>query len=459
MGRNGTTKGVQNLAISPSVPVEIQRLIRNLEIKIGQLQDRVETLSSQLAGKLGNSESDLRAASKAIRDELQANGSNPLSITKLPGVAAQPQVPQTVSATGTVGGVEAYTAPAHQWINKIGTDGTVTSTQPQASDIAGLGGAATSNTGNLVESTSDVLVIVGGTNAVLGSGTSIQVKQASGSQDGYLSSGDWAAFNSKQGALSVTNDTNVTGSVAGGVLTLGWTGTLAAARLNSNVVQAVTNDTNITGSIANQILTLGFTGTLAAARLNANVVQAVINDTNVTGSIASQTLTLGWSGQLSIARGGTGASTAAAALTNLGGASLSANNTFTGTQTVTASRVLFQLTNTGNGNNLAVHYTGKTATGVSQNAGVYFAPNDAAASRLIGLSVDDNTYQLQCDVNGNTTITGTLKAAGLQVTANSTGSGSAALGANCPAITPSAPYTWIKVTANDGSTVYIPAWK
>lgn len=108
---------------------------------------------------------------------------------------------------------------------------------------------------------------------------------------------------------AITNDTNVTGSISAQNLTLGWTGTLAAGRLNSNVVQAITNDTNITGSITAQNLTLGWTGTLAAARLNANVVQSVVNDTNVTGSIAAQALTLGWTGTLAETRGGTGQST------------------------------------------------------------------------------------------------------------------------------------------------------
>ncbi len=40
-----------------------------------------------------------------------------------------------------------------------------------------------------------------------------------------------------------------------------------------------------------------------------------------------------------------------------------------------------------------------------------------------------------------------------------TGAGSAALGANCPASTATAPYKWIKATTSDGSHVYIPAWK
>lgn len=40
-----------------------------------------------------------------------------------------------------------------------------------------------------------------------------------------------------------------------------------------------------------------------------------------------------------------------------------------------------------------------------------------------------------------------------------TGGGSAALGANSPAVTNTAPYTWWKVTTSDGSQGYIPVWK
>ena len=46
-----------------------------------------------------------------------------------------------------------------------------------------------------------------------------------------------------------------------------------------------------------------------------------------------------------------------------------------------------------------------------------------------------------------------------EITQNSTGAGTPLLGANCPAVTVSAPYTWIKMKSSDGSTVYIPAWK
>ena len=90
----------------------------------------------------------------------------------------------------------------------------------------------------------------------------------------------------------VSNDTNITGSIANNTLTLGWTGTLASGRLNSNVVQAITNDTNITGSITAQNLTLGWTGTLADSRItSATNWNAVYN--NVLSRLAVATGTAG----------------------------------------------------------------------------------------------------------------------------------------------------------------------
>lgn len=39
------------------------------------------------------------------------------------------------------------------------------------------------------------------------------------------------------------------------------------------------------------------------------------------------------------------------------------------------------------------------------------------------------------------------------------GAGNALLGANCPAVTVAAPYTWLTWLSSDGSTVYVPVWK
>ena len=64
--------------------------------------------------------------------------------------------------------------------------------------------------GNLTETSSSVLTIAGGTSAVIGSGTTIAVKQSNSTQSGYLSSTDWTTFNNKQSAL--TNPITGTGT-------------------------------------------------------------------------------------------------------------------------------------------------------------------------------------------------------------------------------------------------------
>ncbi len=60
------------------------------------------------------------------------------------------------------------------------------------------------------------------------------------------------------------------------------------------------------------------------------------------------------------------------------------------------------------------------------------------------------------------TNTGTVRFGDVVQTASaqeSTGAGSALLAANCPAVTITAPYKWIKGLTSDGSTVYWPVWK
>ena len=71
--------------------------------------------------------------------------------------------------------------------------------------------------GNLTTPTTGVSV-TGGTGAVVGSGAAISIQTASGAQPGLLSSADWTTFNSKQAALSLGNVTSSTTgfSIAGG---------------------------------------------------------------------------------------------------------------------------------------------------------------------------------------------------------------------------------------------------
>lgn len=78
-----------------------------------------------------------------------------------------------------------------------------------------------------------------------------------------------------------------------------------------------------------------------------------------------------------------------------------------------------------------------------------------AASTALGTS-----NALTITTAGLVTFTGSIVITGKQKNLTvSTGAGSAALGANCPAATPTAPFEWVNVTLSDGSTGYIPAWK
>lgn len=95
--------------------------------------------------------------------------------------------------------------------------------------------------GNLSETGSSILTITGGTGAIIGSGLTIQVKQATTSQNGFLSSTDWNTFNSK-GNGTVTSvdlitgttgtDVNVSGSpiTSSGSITLNIPDASATAR-------------------------------------------------------------------------------------------------------------------------------------------------------------------------------------------------------------------------------------
>ena len=89
--------------------------------------------------------------------------------------------------------------------------------------------------GNLTEATSSVLTITGGTGSVIGAGASIQVKKATGAVDGYLSAADFTTFSGKQAALSFGNLTEATSSV----LTItGGTGAVVGAGSSIQVKKA-----------------------------------------------------------------------------------------------------------------------------------------------------------------------------------------------------------------------------
>lgn len=127
-------------------------------------------------------------------------------------------------------------------------------------------------------------------------------------------------FYSAGNALAASASSPIILNATTGVLTCP---TCATSATPSGAALTKADDTNVTltlgGSPTTALLnaasvTVGWTGTLAAARLNSNVVQSVVNDTNVTGSISAQALTLGWTGTAAVARGGTGGGVASGTL-------------------------------------------------------------------------------------------------------------------------------------------------
>ena len=99
--------------------------------------------------------------------------------------------------------------------------------------------------GNLTEATSSVLTITGGTGAVIGSGTTIQVSQATTTTSGFLSSADWTTFNGKQGTITLTT-----------------TGTTGAATFISNTLNIPNYADQFVGTVTSvAALTIGTTGT------------------------------------------------------------------------------------------------------------------------------------------------------------------------------------------------------
>jgi hypothetical protein len=135
-------------------------------------------------------------------------------------ITVQSPIPYSIPSTlGTAGQV--LVAPSSgttlEWDDQTG-GGTGTVTSITASSPLTGGTITTTGTigltvGNLTETSSSILTITGGTGAVVGSGATIAVSQATTSTSGYLSSTDWNTFNNKQGTRDVNNYTNALRSV------------------------------------------------------------------------------------------------------------------------------------------------------------------------------------------------------------------------------------------------------
>lgn len=165
-------------------------------------------------------------------------------------------------------------------------------------------------TGNLAEATSSVLTIVGGTAAVLGSGVSIQVKQAGTSQSGYLSSADWNTFNGKGNgsviAVSIASSNGFAGSSSGGATpaltvstsitgilkgngtaisaaTAGTDYSAGTSALGTGILKSTTTTGALTIAVAGDFPTLNQSTTGSAANITASSNSTLTTHTNAAG--------------------------------------------------------------------------------------------------------------------------------------------------------------------------------
>lgn len=163
--------------------------------------------------------------------------------------------------------------------------------------------------GNLTDVGTDGITIIGGTGAVVGSGTSISQHVADTTHSGYLSSTDWNTFNGKQAAgnyiTALTGDVTATGpgSVASTVAKIAGT-TVSGTTGSTNVVfsnspalvtpaigAATGSSLSVTGQLTSTVATgtapLVVSSTTQVANLNAATAGTATNATNVATTAVS----------------------------------------------------------------------------------------------------------------------------------------------------------------------------
>lgn len=157
---------------------------------------------------------------------------------------------------------------------------------------------------DLTETTSSVLTIVGGTGAVIGSGTTIEVDQADAANDGYLSSTDWNTFNNKSDysdPLTTRGDLVYRNAVATTRLPLGTSGqvlysdgtnglwqTLAASDI-SDFDTEVSNNTDVAANTAarHNAVTLAASATTGGLSLSTQELGFQAATTSANGYLTS----------------------------------------------------------------------------------------------------------------------------------------------------------------------------
>lgn len=98
---------------------------------------------------------------------------------------------------------------------------------------------ASITTGNLTDLGTDGITVTGGTDAVIGAGTSFSQHVSDSTHNGYLSSADWSTFSAKQSALTFGN---LTDAGTDGLVVTGGTGAIIGS--GASLAQHVSDSTH-----------------------------------------------------------------------------------------------------------------------------------------------------------------------------------------------------------------------
>jgi trimeric autotransporter adhesin len=171
----------------------------------------------------------------------------------------------------------------------------------------GLITAASSGTiGNLTDVGTDGITITNGTNAVIGTGTSISQHVADTTHNGYLSSTDWNTFNNKQPAgnyiTALTGDATATGPGSVPITFATVNGNVGSFGSSTSIPSFTVNAKGLITAASGNVV-IAPAGTLTGTTLAANVVNSSLTSV---GTITSGT----WNGTtIAVANGGTSLTT------------------------------------------------------------------------------------------------------------------------------------------------------
>lgn len=259
--------------------------------------------------------------------------------------------------------------------------------------------------GDLTDVGTDGITIGNGTGAVLGTGTTIAQAAASASQNGYLGSSDWSAFNSKQSALAFTDslvDTAGTVTLVGDSATPGasqYYGTDSGSVLGYHAVPSSGSGTVTSVSVTSAN---GFAGTVATS----TTTPAITMSTSVTGILH-----------------GNGTAVAAAIAADF--PTLNQNTSGNAATVTTNANLTGPITSVGNATSVASQ-TGTGSTFVMNTSPTLITPALGTPTALVGTNITGTAAGLTAGtVTTNANLSGPITSVGNATSvASQTGTGS-----------------------------------